>query len=331
LRVIGEVPAGSVFEGEIKAGEAVRIFTGSPIPKGADHIVIQENVIRSEDRIELTCGNEAPRHIRKAGIDFKSGDSVLQEGCRLGPPEIAVAAAANFNQLPVFAKPRIAVIAAGDELVLPGSAQKQGDIVNSNTSALSALIQVWGGEVTYTRLVKDVTDQIEYMFVQAMTADIIVPVGGASVGDHDHMRRIFTKLGGEMIFEKIAVKPGKPTWFGRLGACPVLGLPGNPASALVCAHLFLRPLMHSPEIKKYRAILAHDLTKNGPKETFIRGKLTTSKSSGQLIATPSPRQDSSLLTPFLNSNILIHREANAAATPKNDLIDILVIAGETLI
>lgn len=325
LRVIGEVPAGHVFDGEVGAGQAVRIFTGSPLPKGADHIVIQENVEREGDTITLTEPNDEPRHIRRAGMDFKVGDKIVSAGQRIGPPEIALAAATNHDTLSVFSKSRLAVIAAGDELVMPGQAQSPGDIVNSNTLALSALIQAWGGEVIYTHLEKDEPEAIEAMFKRAMDADIIVPVGGASVGDHDHMRRVFAGLGGEMIFEKIAVKPGKPTWLGTLEGRIVLGLPGNPASALVCAHLFLRTLMNGSQTIHLQASLTEDLPSNGPRESYLRGRLDISHESERLRVTPFPRQDSSLLTPFLAANSLIRRHPNAKASYIGDDVEVLLI------
>ena len=325
LSVVGKVPAGSTFDRRIGAGEAVRIFTGAPIPEGADHIVIQENTTRVDNEIEILKYHNTPRHIRRAGIDFNAGDILISQGCRLGPAELAIAAAANYNSLPVFSKPSVSIIAAGDELFLPGKAQALGDIVNSNTSALTALVETWGGDVTYTHLTRDNPRAIERMFKQAMQADVIVPVGGASVGDHDHMRRVFGKLGGKLIFEKIAVKPGKPTWFGKLNKRLVLGLPGNPASALVCAHLFLRPLMQGPEMIRSNAIVTEDMPANGPRETYFRGKLQFSKQSGQLMVTPFPRQDSSLLTPFLKANVLIRRESETPAIYKGEKLSVLLM------
>lgn len=325
LRIVGEIPAGAIFDGEVRESEAVRVFTGSPIPKGANHVIIQENVTRDRDQITINVVNLTQTDIRKAGIDFKRGDLVIQKGTVVGPAEIALAAATNHSDLQVFKKPRLAIIAAGDELVPAGAAERLGDIVNSNTPALSALIKEWGGEVVFTHLVKDDPKAIKSMFEDAQQADIIVPVGGASVGDHDHMRRVFTELGGEMIFEQVAVKPGKPTWFGQIRDRPVLGLPGNPASAIVCAHLFLRPLMNGPKMVKSRAVLTQDLPPNGPREMYLRGRVESSSDSGQLKATPFPRQDSSLLTPFLRANALIYRDSLAPSISSGETVTVVAL------
>lgn len=330
LKVIGEVPAGHVFDGELSDGESIRIFTGSPIPKGADHVIIQENVVHESESITILAGDHTSPHIRRAGIDFKQGDLIAKAGQRIEAPEIALAAAANYDRLSVFRKPRIAIIAAGDELVSCGKASGPGDIVNSNTPALNALIRRWGGEFVCSGLEKDDPKAIAAMFKKALHADLIVPIGGASVGDYDHMRRVFSKLGGKMVFEKIAVKPGKPTWFGKIDKTPVLGLPGNPASALVCAHLFLRPLMQGPEPVITKASLTESISSNGPRETYLRGQLSISGGDGRLLATPFPRQDSSLLTPFLQTNILIRRAPLAEAYEIGDIVDVILIDPDRL-
>jgi len=321
LNVIGEVPAGHSFEGIVGAGEAVRIFTGSPVPKGADHIVIQENVTRNGSSIRVMTASETAKHIRRAGIDFTKGDVMLEAGQFLDEANIAIAAASNHAELPVFKRPQISILAAGDELVAVGTAHQSGDIVNSNNSALSALVNLWGGAVHMTDLTKDNPDAIRDMFKRASKADIIVPVGGASVGDHDHMRRVFNDLGGEMIFEKIAVKPGKPTWFGVLDGTPVLGLPGNPASAIVCAHLFLKPLMSGKSAGVVQAFASEDLSSNGPRETYLRARLWAE--NGTLHVKPFPRQDSSLLTPFQTANVLIRREPHADEVKVGEILDVI--------
>ena len=321
LRVIGEVAAGHDFDGEIKAGEAVRIFTGSPVPKGAETVIIQENVERSDNHIQITHAQTQIKHIRRAGIDFKKGDKIIPAGKVIGPPDIALAAASNLNSLKVLKPPKIAILAAGDELMTPGDVYAPGKIVNSNTPSLSALIRHWGGEVVNIGLGKDDPDQIRDLFESARQGDIIVPVGGASVGDYDYMRRVFNDLGGKMIFEKIAVKPGKPTWFGRLGETPVLGLPGNPASALVCAHLFLTVLMGRPRKPSTQAFLTKSMPSNGPREHYLRAYGWIEK--GQFLVKPFPRQDSSLLTPFLDANLLIRRAPLADSLAAGDLVEVL--------
>ena len=321
LKVIGEVPAGSEFGAVVGKGETVRVFTGSPVPKGADHIIIQENTIRSGSSVKVLTRSHASRHIRRAGLDFAKGDVIVPRLAKFGLAEIALAAAGNHSDVLVFKKPHISILAAGDELVLPGAASSNGDVVNSNTSALTALIKTWGGTAIDMGLAKDDPSPIEAMFERAKTADILLPVGGASVGDYDHMRSVFKKMGGQIIFEKIAVKPGKPTWFGILDGKPVLGLPGNPASALVCAHLFLRCLMGSPPAAVVKMRLEGGLPENGPRETYLRAR--ASSRAGQLYVQPFPRQDSSLLTPFRDANVLLRRLPNADPATETDLVDVI--------
>ena len=321
LKVIGEVPAGSDFGETVGKGQAVRVFTGSPIPHGADHVIIQENVVRSGVSVKVQTSSHARQHIRRAGLDFAKGDVIIPRLARIGPAEIALAAAGNYSDVGVLAKPRISILAAGDELVRPAAARALGDVVNSNTAALAALIKTWGGTVLDMGLAKDDPAEIEDMFERAKMADILLPVGGASVGDHDHMRRVFKKMGGQVIFEKIAVKPGKPTWFGILHGKPVLGLPGNPASALVCAHLFLRCLIGYPPAGVVKMRLEFDLPENGPRETYLRARATSR--SGQLYVQPFPQQDSSLLTPFGKANVLLRRLPIADSVKAGDLVDVI--------
>ena len=321
LKIIGDVPAGSVFDGSLSPGEAVRLFTGSPIPKGADHVVIQEGTVRNGDSVQIKTGFDTSQHIRRAGIDFKDGDTLVPRFALIGPPEIGLAAAGNVSVFPVFTKLRIAVLAAGDELVPPGDAATPRDIVNSNTSALSALISTWGGTAEDIGLAKDDPFEIQAMFERASDCDIILPIGGASVGDHDHMRRVFTDMGGEMLFETVAVKPGKPTWFGVLDGVPVLGLPGNPASASVCAHIFLRAMLGCPLAAETNARLETPLPNNGPRETYLRARVTSRE--GQLFVTPFRHQDSSLLTPLRRANALLRRMPNADTVKAGDLVDVI--------
>jgi len=254
-------------------------------------------------------------------MDFTKGDVLVPRKTTVAPPEIALAAAGNHSDLSVLSRVKVSILAAGDELTLPGSAVEAGDVVNSNTSALTALIQIWGGAVSDMGLAKDDPKAIAAMFERAKDSDIIVPVGGASVGDHDHMRGVFKDLGGDIIFEKIAVKPGKPTWFGVLDGLPVLGLPGNPASATVCAHLFLRPLMGCDAAISAKALLECALPGNGPRETYLRANANLRE--GRLYAAPFPRQDSSLLTPFRCANVLLRRIPNAEPLDAGDLVDVI--------
>ena len=323
LNIIGEAPAGHPFQGTVNTGEAVRIFTGGAVPKGADHIVIQENATREGDRLTTLFDNDTARHIRKAGIDFSAGDTLLSKGARIGPMHIAIAAAANHASLPIYKRPLIALIANGDELKSPGDTVSATDIISSNPAGLGALIRHWGGEVMDMGIAADSIESITALIEKAKEADIIVPVGGASVGDHDYMREAFKQCGLLSIFEKIAVRPGKPSWFGTMGTQRVLGLPGNPASAIVCAHLFLKTLMGVNDGLSFtKARLTEAIKANGPRETYMRAFAKVSQ-TGQLEATPFPRQDSSLLTPLTKANVLIRLPKEAGPWTAGDVIEVV--------
>jgi len=277
LTVIGESPAGHPFQGRVNKGEAVRIFTGGAVPTGADHIVIQENAERKSDTLTILFDNDAPRHIRKAGIDFTTGDTLITKGTRLGPMHIALAAAANHAELPIYKRPIVALIANGDELKAPGSEIGDTDIISSNPAGLGALIRQWGGEVMDMGIADDSIDAITALIRKAKDADIIVPVGGA----------------------------------------------GNPASATVCAHLFFKILMGAEdELISTKAKLTAPISSNGPRETYLRAFAKISK-TGQLEVTPFPRQDSSLLTPLTQANVLIRLPKESGPWDSGDMIDIL--------
>jgi len=323
LTVIGESPAGHPFQGQVNTGEAVRIFTGGAVPTGADHIVIQENAQRDDDIMTTLFDNDAPRHIRGAGIDFHAGDTLITKGTRLGPMHIAIAAAANHAKLPIYKRPVIALIANGDELKAPGSDVTETDIISSNPAGLGALIRHWGGEVMDMGIASDSLEAITALIQKAKEADIIVPVGGASVGDHDYMREAFKGCGLTSVFEKVAVRPGKPTWFGTMDKQVVLGLPGNPASATVCAHLFLKTLMGAEQGLTFaKAKLTAPISANGPRETYMRA-LAKLNEAGQLEVTPFPRQDSSLLTPLTKANVVIRLPKESGPWVDGDMIEVL--------
>lgn len=317
LKVIGEAAAGRPFAGTVEPGECVRVFTGSVVPDGADHVMIQEDVSREGDVMVINEVDPAPRNIRRAGIDFSEGDELLPAGIRIGPRHLSVCAAANHAELPVRRRPRIALLSNGDELRPPGSALEPGQIIASNEYSLTALIEAWGGEAVNLGTSPDDPEIIRQKIETAENIDVFVPVGGASVGDYDHMKPVFKALGYEEVFSKIAIKPGKPTWFYQKADTLVLGLPGNPASALVCAHIFLRPLVrtllgvsHQEDWLTVR--LAGDLPSNGKRESFLRGHLMEGE-DGILQVKPAGNQDSSLLTPFLTADVLINRPASSPA------------------
>ncbi|RIJ24563.1 molybdopterin molybdenumtransferase MoeA [Henriciella barbarensis] len=323
LTVIGEAPAGAPFEQTLGEGEAVRIFTGGEIPAGADHIVIQEDTARTGDEVLCSEGYEASRFIRKAGRDFHEGDRLLDEGAILGAGELGLLAAGNIAEVNVRRRLRVGILANGNELKPPGTHLKRGEIVNSNPVALADLIRSWGAEPVDLGIAADTLDAIAQRIENARDIDVFLPVGGASVGDHDLMRPAFAEAGFESLFEKIAVRPGKPTWFSTRGDTRVLGLPGNPASALVCAQLFLKPLITGQRHSLTKAALACDLETNGPREHYMRA-FASFTDDGRLTVDPAPDQDSSLIKPFVTSAALLRRLPNAPAKKRGELEDIIL-------
>ncbi len=328
LMVIGEAPAGAPFAGKVGAGEAVRIFTGGVVPDGADHIVIQEDVARDGDVLVISEPQDPPRHIRPAGVDFRKGDRLTAAGVRLNEIHGALFAAANIARIDVFRRPTVAIISNGDELVEPGSDLAPGEIINSNHYALAALVNKWGGEAVYLGCAEDKEDAIAAKFREGRDGDIIVPIGGASVGDYDFVKSAFRSLGGETQFEKVAVRPGKPTWYGKLGRARVVGLPGNPASAIVTATLFLQPLIAAlaggdPSGVYAEAPLASGLPANGPRESYLRATLVRGADGEKL--SPADNQDSSLLRPFAEANALIQRLPHVDAASQGDVVRYLVL------
>ncbi|MGB3627723.1 MAG: molybdopterin molybdotransferase MoeA [Henriciella sp.] len=324
LNVIGEAPAGAPFSGTVGKGEAVRIFTGGELPAGADHIVIQEDADRDGDRLTCREAYSEAQFVRAQGMDFEEGALILESGTRLGAAELAIAAAANLASLKVTRRPRVGILANGNELKPPGSELGPGEIVNSNPPALAALIRNWGGEPVDLGTAADTLEDIQARIKAARDIDIFLPVGGASVGDHDLMRPAFAAEGFTPVFEKIAVRPGKPTWFSKATHALVLGLPGNPASALVCAHLFLQPLISGQRLRHVRARLAAPLPSNGPREHYMRSEAWIDE-TGVLLARPADNQDSSLITPFLAGNALCRRTRNTPALEAGEPVDIVLM------
>jgi len=325
LRVIGAVPAGTPFTGALNQGETVRIFTGGEIPQGADHIVIQEDTVPNGDTVTCKDAYDTPQFVRAAGLDFSQGDTLIEAGTILAPAHLAIAAAANHGTLEVTRRPRVGLLANGDELRAPGSDLKRGQIVNSNPAALAPLITAWGGDPVDLGVASDSEASIREHIAAAADIDLFVPIGGASVGDHDHMRAAFAAEGFTPVFQKIAVKPGKPTWFSSKGDTRVLGLPGNPASALVCAHLFLSTLLGADwTARQVTARLTKPLKDNGNREQFLRAVASLTP-YGQIQAEAANNQDSSLLRPFLTCNALIRREIGADKKAIGDTVKILLI------
>ncbi len=326
LRIAGESAAGHGYEATLQPGEAVRIFTGAPVPEGADHVVIQEEATREGDRVRL--GPFAhPRNIRAAAGDFAAGDVLLQKGMRLDPWRLSLAASAGAALLPCAPRPRVAILATGEELAPPGTTPGPWAIFESNSQGLTAWALALGAEVERLAPAGDNEDAIAAA-VAGTGAELVVTVGGASVGDHDLVKPALARLGLVQTVGSVTLRPGKPTWFGTLSdGRRVLGLPGNPASAFVCAELFLRPLILAlqgaePEPAMVKARLAAPLPGNGPREHWMRATLSSSD-DGVLTATPFPEQDSSMVGVLSRADALLRRAIDASSANAGDLVDVL--------
>ncbi|MBC7576880.1 MAG: molybdopterin molybdotransferase MoeA [Tardiphaga sp.] len=320
LAVIGEIAAGRPYERALRPGGALRIFTGGVVPDGADAIVIQEDASRDGDVVIINEAARAARHIRPAGIDFKQGDVLLRAGTRLTDRDLALAAGMNYPELPVRRRPLIAVLATGDELVLPGAVPGPGQIVLSNGFALRALARAEGADVIDLGIAVDTLPATTAAIRRAIDAgaDILVTTGGASVGDHDLVKQSLEAAGVTMAFWRIAMRPGKPMMHGRRNAMRVIGLPGNPVSSYVCALLFMAPLIRAlsgrAEVHHAleSAVLGIDLAANDQREDYLRAVLTR-RDDGTLVATAVTKQDSSLLGNLAAAQGLLVRKPFAPA------------------
>ena len=327
LRVIGESAAGHGFARPIGEGEAVRIFTGAPCPPGSAFVVPQELAARDGDQVTLKPRDQSGPYIRLTGADFRSGDELLAAGVRLDPWRLSLCAAAGRGEVLVRPRPRLAILSTGDELVEAGATPKPDQIFDSGSPALTALTTVWGADPVRLKPAGDDVAAIAAA-VEKAEVELIVMIGGASVGDHDLAKPALARLGLELVVESVAVRPGKPTWFGALpDGRLVLGLPGNPASALVCAELFLRPLIDAlsgaaPGPNLLAAQLVSPLPANGPREHWMRATLAHS-AEGVLTAHPLKDQDSSLVTVFAAADALLMRPANAPAAATGEVATVL--------
>lgn len=332
LKQVGESPAGGAFDGEIGAGEAVRIFTGAPVPAGADCIIIQEDTEADGDAITVTEAGQAGRYIRKAGLDFSEGDTGVAAGRVLGARDLALAAAMNCPWLSVRRKPRVAILATGDEVVMPGDPVGPNQIVSSNSIALAAVVEACGGEPVVLGIAPDEAGALRAMTDGARGHDLLVTTGGVSVGDRDLVRQVLGEEGLDVDFWRVAIRPGKPLMFGKLGETPVLGLPGNPVSTLVCALLFLRPAlavmlgadMEQADAEWHRdARLAAALPANDRRQDYLRARLGRDE-DGALTASPFERQDSSMLSLLADADGLVIRPPHAPPASAGELVQVLL-------
>jgi molybdopterin molybdotransferase len=330
LKVIGEVAAGRPFDRAVGPGEAARIFTGGVIPDGADAVVIQENTVVDGGSITITEAAAPGRNVRPAGVDFREGDVLLSAGTRLTDRDLSLAASMNYPELPVRRRPKLALLATGDELVMPGVTPGPGQIVYSNGYALRALTRAEGADTIDLGVAADTMEATTAGIRRAreLGADILVTTGGASVGDHDLVKTSLEAESVKMAFWKIAMRPGKPMMHGRLGTMRVIGVPGNPVSSYVCTMLFVVPLIRALSGRKTvhhvheSALLGSDIAANDQREDYLRARLEA-RDDGALIATPVTRQDSSLLANLAAAQALVVRPPFAPAAKAGAVIEIL--------
>jgi molybdopterin molybdotransferase len=328
LKIVGESAAGHGYEGQAGPGEAVRIFTGAALPAGCDAMVIQEDARRDGDAVtvpEVAAGH----YIRPAGGDFQAGAVLLQRGVRIDPWRLSLAASAGRAEVSVYAQPRVALLSTGEEIVEAPAVPGPFQIYDSGAPALAAMVAGWGAQVVRAKPVRDELDAV-IEALRSADADLVVTVGGASVGDHDLVRAAALALGLELKVESVNVRPGKPTFFGVLAdGRRLLGLPGNPASAFVCAEMFLRPIIRAyqgadPAPATITARLEQDLPANGPREHWMRAKLTYA--DGGVSVRPYRDQDSSLISVFAASDALLRRLGGAPSAATGSLVEVLPLA-----
>ena len=325
LTVLGEAAAGTAFEGSVSSGQAVRIFTGAPLPAGADLVEIQENVTREGDTITLHARAEIGANVRKRGQDFSEGH-VFPAPRRLSPADVALLAAMNVPEVTVTRRPVVALIATGDELVMPGEQPRDDQIIASNSFGLAALLERAGAEARLLPIARDNADSLTSALRFARGTDLIVTIGGASVGDHDIVRDVVGDAGLEQAFYKVAMRPGKPLMAGKIGTTSVIGLPGNPVSAMVCGEVFLKPVVDvmlglpaSARVVQ-QAPLAEELPQNGPREHYMRAQLI----NGEVHV--AKRQDSALLNVLSDANILAVMEPQQGPLPKGHPIKFIQLS-----
>ncbi|MCP5085596.1 MAG: molybdopterin molybdotransferase MoeA [Rhodobacteraceae bacterium] len=323
LNVIGEAAAGTAFKGDVSAGQAVRIFTGAPVPEGADRVLIQEDCTRTGDQITVADSINPRIYIRPAGGDFKRGDG-MKAPVLVGPLESALMASMNIPTVTVRRKPKVALVATGDELVMPGEPPRPDQILSSNTFGLKALVEANGGEAMMLPIARDNEASLRFVLDLAQSADIIVTLGGTSVGDHDLVHKV---TGLDLAFYKVAMRPGKSLMAGRLNGTPMIGLPGNPVSAMICGHVVLVPAIRAMlgqgkmALPCETAVLGADIGKNGQSTHYMGARLSCG--NDQPTCTPFDRQGSSLLSFFTSANCLLVRKPGDPARIAGQPVDII--------
>lgn len=324
FKVVGESAAGHRFDGSLRAGQAVRILTGAPVPIGADFVVIQEDVTRRGDLITLGHTIADKDNIRPAGSDFCKGAPLRAPG-RLRPADIALLASMNIAQVPVYAKPLVAILATGDELVQPGEEPGPDQIIASNTYGIAAMLEQLGATARLMPIARDTTASLKGCFALARGADLILTIGGASVGDHDLVGPVAAELGMVQSFYKVAMRPGKPLMAGRLDGTPMVGLPGNPVSAMVCGHVFVAPMIramlgmgHQPAAERLLP-LAVDMPANGPRTHYMRAHIEDGA------VAPALHQDSALLSVLARATALLVRPQDDPAQCAGTMVRVIDI------
>ena len=324
LTVIGEAAAGHGFDGQIAPGQALRIFTGAPVPEGADRVIIQEDVRRDGDVIRLNVNADTKAYVRAIGADFQIGDT-LKAPRRLTPADLALIASMNVADVRVARRPRVALLATGDELVMPGETPAPDQIIASNTFGLAAMVEAEGAIAQVLPIARDSEGSLEAALSLTNGSDLLVTIGGASVGDHDLVGKVALGKGLERSFYKVAMRPGKPLMAGMLASLPMIGLPGNPVSSMVCGHVFLRPALRAMQglpataLDRQNAPLVAALGENGPREHYMRASLT----NGEITA--ADRQDSALMSVLTTANTLIVRPPNDPARAPGDLVSFITL------
>lgn len=331
LTQIGESQAGDGFKGTVLSGQTVRIFTGAPLPAGADAVVMQENTIVAGDQITINKGVVSAHFVRSKGMDFNRGDVILAKGTRITARALGLLASANINRIKVSRRPKVAYLSTGDELVMPGEDIGPDQIISSNSLAMDAYIKSFGGEPYSLGIARDTPQSIRDALDRLDDSDVLVTIGGASVGDYDLVRKVLGEEGLEMNFYRVAMRPGKPLIFGEISGIPLLGLPGNPVSAGVTALLFLRPTiehmlgLNPPTDMIMQATLGCDLEENDQRQDYLRAKLSRTV-DGVLTATPFGKQDSAMMSRFTKSDCLIIRTPHAEPAKAGDPVDIAILA-----